>query len=96
MKPERLVVQAFGPYADREVIEFSRLNGRPLLLIHGPTGGGKSTLLRQCCLACQSCILLWKKIIPRGLWCREKDTHTHSRVGRDRLCCYRKRNTFWL
>lgn len=45
MRPERLVLQAFGPYAKRTVLDFSCLGERTLFLIHGPTGGGKTTIL---------------------------------------------------
>lgn len=40
MKPVRLILSAFGPYAGEEVIDFSRFrNG--LYLITGDTGAGK-------------------------------------------------------
>ena len=38
MKPLRLVMQAFGPYAARQEIDFRQLGGRSLFLIHGQTG----------------------------------------------------------
>ena len=40
-----MVMQAFGPYAHRQVIDFSELAGRSFFLIHGPTGAGKTTIL---------------------------------------------------
>lgn len=45
MKPLKLKIQAFGPFAEREVIDFSALGENPLFLINGTTGSGKSTLL---------------------------------------------------
>ncbi len=51
MRPERLYMRAFGPFADKETLDFSRLEGKPLFLIHGPTGAGKSTLLDAMCFA---------------------------------------------
>lgn len=43
MKPVRLILSAFGPYAGEEVIDFSRFrNG--LYLITGDTGAGKTTI----------------------------------------------------
>ncbi|MCR5743360.1 MAG: SMC family ATPase [Lachnospiraceae bacterium] len=44
MKPIELVIQAFGPYKDREVIDFEELNRRGMVLIKGPTGSGKTTI----------------------------------------------------
>src|SRR5689334_7225862 len=51
MKPLRLVVQAFGPYADTQVFDFRELAGHHFFLIHGDTGAGKSTILDAMCYA---------------------------------------------
>lgn len=51
MRPLRLEICAFGPFAAKEVIDFSEIEGRQLLLIHGPTGSGKTTLLDAMCFA---------------------------------------------
>ena len=50
MKPVRLVMTAFGPYADRTVVDFSDL-GRGLFLIHGKTGSGKTMIFDGVCYA---------------------------------------------
>ena len=42
MRPVRLVLTAFGPYAGRTEVDFSRLHG--VFLITGDTGAGKTTL----------------------------------------------------
>ncbi|HUX37914.1 MAG TPA: AAA family ATPase [Rectinemataceae bacterium] len=42
MRPIELVVECFGAYRDRAVVDFSRLG--PLFLVWGKTGSGKSTL----------------------------------------------------
>ncbi len=43
MTPVELVVEAFGSFPQRQTIDFSSLGG--LLLIHGETGAGKTTIL---------------------------------------------------
>ncbi|MEO2075351.1 MAG: SMC family ATPase [Bacillus sp. (in: firmicutes)] len=44
MKPLKLTIQAFGPYAGREVIDFSHLGNRTMFVISGKTGAGKTTI----------------------------------------------------
>jgi DNA repair protein SbcC/Rad50 len=51
MKPLKLSITAFGPYANTQVIDFRLLNDRSFFLIHGPTGAGKSTILDAICFA---------------------------------------------
>ena len=51
MRPERLRISAFGPYAGEEDVDFSVLENHTLFLICGPTGAGKSTILDAMCYA---------------------------------------------
>ena len=51
MKPIRLTMVAFGPFAEREQIDFTKLGHNPLFLINGPTGSGKTTILDAICFA---------------------------------------------
>lgn len=51
MKPLKLTMHAFGPYAGETVIDFEKLQGRHLFLICGPTGAGKTTILDAMCYA---------------------------------------------
>lgn len=44
MKPLKLILEAFGPYPGREVIDFKELKHNRLFLISGPTGAGKTTI----------------------------------------------------
>jgi DNA repair protein SbcC/Rad50 len=45
MRPLRLSLQAFGPFVERQTLDFGVLGDHRLFLIAGPTGAGKTTLL---------------------------------------------------
>ena len=51
MRPLKLTVQAFGPYADRTEIDMEKLGGEGLYLITGDTGAGKTTIFDGVCYA---------------------------------------------
>lgn len=44
MKPIKLIISAFGPYAEKTEIDFERLGDHGLYLITGDTGAGKTTI----------------------------------------------------
>lgn len=44
MRPIRLTISAFGPYAGQAVLDLERLGDRGLYLITGDTGAGKTTI----------------------------------------------------
>ncbi|MBS4176919.1 AAA family ATPase [Lederbergia citrea] len=44
MRPIKLMMQAFGPYAGKEMIDFSQLGNRTMFVISGKTGSGKTTI----------------------------------------------------
>lgn len=51
MRIHRLELQAFGPFAHRQEIDFDRLGAHGLFLLNGPTGAGKSSVLDAICFA---------------------------------------------
>jgi exonuclease SbcC len=51
MRPIKLTIRAFGPYAGTQTFDFRELAGRDFFLIHGPTGAGKTTVLDAICYA---------------------------------------------
>ncbi|RDI45393.1 AAA family ATPase [Falsibacillus pallidus] len=44
MRPLQLTMQAFGPYAGTEKIDFTKLENRTMFVISGKTGAGKTTI----------------------------------------------------
>lgn len=44
MRPLTLKLQAFGPYADVETIDFNQLENRKMFVISGKTGSGKTSI----------------------------------------------------
>mgnify|MGYP000727264048 CR=1 FL=1 len=52
MRPLKLVMSAFGPYAGQTVIDFSQLGEQGLYLITGDTGAGKTVIFDAVSYAC--------------------------------------------
>ena len=44
MLPKRLTLSAFGPYAEKTVLELDKLGNKCMYLITGDTGAGKTTI----------------------------------------------------
>lgn len=51
MRPLKLTICAFGPYAGELTLDFSELKDHTIFLIHGPTGAGKTSILDAICFA---------------------------------------------
>lgn len=51
MRPLRIRMQAFGPFAKMSEVDFRGLVDGGLFLIHGPTGAGKTSLLDGLCFS---------------------------------------------
>lgn len=51
MTPVLLILEAFGPYAGRQVVDFQAAVAEGLFGIYGPTGSGKSSLFNAICFA---------------------------------------------
>ena len=51
MQLHSLTVTAFGPFADRQHVDFDALGAGGLFLFHGPTGAGKTSILDAVCFA---------------------------------------------
>ena len=49
MRPLQLIMTAFGPYKQREVIDFSDLGNHRIFAISGNTGAGKTTIFDAIC-----------------------------------------------
>ena len=51
MRPTKLTISAFGPYADEVTIDFEQLGREGIYLICGDTGAGKTTIFDAICYA---------------------------------------------
>ena len=51
MRLHTLTVEAFGPYAAPEVVDFEELNEAGVFLLTGPTSAGKTSMLDAVCFA---------------------------------------------
>ncbi|MDF2669487.1 MAG: hypothetical protein K0R67_1793, partial [Paenibacillus sp.] len=51
MRPLRLTMSAFGPYKDKEIIDFTELQGHRLFVVSGNTGAGKTSIFDAICFA---------------------------------------------
>ena len=51
MRPLKLTVEAFGPFAGKEIIDFTQIEDQQLFGIYGETGSGKSSIFEAIAFA---------------------------------------------
>ena len=44
MKPLSLEIQAFGPFVEKQYVDFEKLSRNGMFLVKGDTGSGKTTI----------------------------------------------------
>ncbi|MDX8046181.1 AAA family ATPase [Gracilibacillus sp. S3-1-1] len=49
MRALKLELTAFGPYREKQLIDFTKLGSEPIFLVTGPTGAGKTTIFDAIC-----------------------------------------------
>lgn len=80
MKPLKLTMTAFGPYKEREVIEFTELDEHRLFVISGNTGAGKTTIFDAICFALYGEASGEERSDPRMLRSHFAEDHVHTSV----------------
>ncbi|REK69296.1 AAA family ATPase [Paenibacillus paeoniae] len=83
MRPLRLMMKAFGPYRDEEVIDFTGLGERRLFVISGHTGAGKTSIFDAICFALYGMASGEDRSDPRMLRSQFADDETHTAVELD-------------
>ncbi|WP_062318273.1 AAA family ATPase [Demequina maris] len=75
MRILRLELEGFGPYLDRQEIDFTAFETEGLFAITGRTGAGKSTILDAICFALYDKVPRYEKAEPvlRSHFCGEDD-----------------------
>ncbi|RJE84631.1 SMC family ATPase [Paenibacillus sp. 1011MAR3C5] len=83
MRPLRLMMRAFGPYRDEEIIDFTKLGDRRLFVISGNTGAGKTSIFDAICFALYGTASGEDRSDPRMLRSHFADDDTHTAVELD-------------
>ncbi len=82
MRPVRLIMQAFGAYPSRQTVDFRELGQRGFVLITGPTGSGKTTVLDAICFALYG-VASGSEREPRGMRSHHADAAVPTLVELD-------------
>jgi DNA repair protein SbcC/Rad50 len=77
----RLEIQAFGPFADRQVLDLDAVADSGLFLLHGPTGAGKTSVLDAACFA-----LFGRVPGTRGNLTRLRSDHADPQLAPEVVC----------
>ncbi|NYH80170.1 exonuclease SbcC [Actinopolyspora biskrensis] len=80
MRLHRLEMSAFGPFRDRQLVDFDELSGDGLFLLHGDTGAGKTTVLDAIVFALYGEVPGARNQI-KALRCDTSDPATPTRVS---------------
>ncbi|MBP1990269.1 AAA family ATPase [Paenibacillus eucommiae] len=80
MRPLKLVMTAFGPFKDREEIDFAVLEDCRLFVISGSTGAGKTTIFDAICFALYGTASGEDRYDSRMLRSHFADEETHTLV----------------
>ncbi|HET7580310.1 MAG TPA: SMC family ATPase [Bacillales bacterium] len=80
MKPLKITMEAFGPYKNREVIDFTDLDQHRLFVISGNTGAGKTTIFDAICFALYGEASGEERKDAQLLRSHFADDHTHTSV----------------
>ena len=87
MRPLKLVMHAFGPYARETTIDFEQLGNSGLYLITGDTGAGKTTIFDAITFALYG-KTSGKERDARMLVSTYSTGKTKTFVTMDFLCCF--------
>lgn len=82
MRIHRLEIQAFGPFAGREIVDFDHLGSQGLFLLNGSTGAGKTSVLDAIAYA------LYGRVpgARQGAQAQFRSHHAAEGVGPEVLC----------
>ena len=79
MKPLKLELQAFGPYVEKQIIDFEKLSEKGMFLIKGSTGSGKTTIFDAISFA------LYGESTGEVILSKSSGTGKGGKIGRNEL-----------